>query len=156
MLQNKYLFNQSSVSLEIYGVPDYSNNEDKDYISIISQWNLNIIDKPPIEGSFDHLKTIMEAFYTYSNSLLNDEVSFYESKLIDIKSDNFFTHNVLLKSSKPNIKPLSFKIGNAVLSDIVNCFDQLRSSDNVKEINLNQSSSINKKSYGKYSMGQRY
>ncbi len=37
MLQNKYLFNQSSVSLEIYGVPDYSNNEDKDYISIISQ-----------------------------------------------------------------------------------------------------------------------
>ena len=147
MLQNKYLFNQSSVSLEIYGVPDYSNNEDKDYISIISQWNLNIIDKPPIEGSFDHLKTIMEAFYTYSNSLLNDEVSFYESKLIDIKSDNFFTHNVLLKSSKPNIKPLSFKIGNAVLSDIVNCFDQLRSSDNVKEINLNQSSSINKKSF---------
>ena len=38
MLQNKFLFNQSSVSLEIIGLPDYSNNENNDCISIISQW----------------------------------------------------------------------------------------------------------------------
>ena len=37
MLQNKLSFHQSSVSLEIIGLPDYSNNENKDQISII--WN---------------------------------------------------------------------------------------------------------------------
>ena len=64
MLQNKFLFNQSSVSLEIIGLPDYSNNENKDYISIISQWKLMIIDKPVIEGNLEHLKSIMKAFYS--------------------------------------------------------------------------------------------
>jgi len=38
MMQNKLSFHQSSVSLEIVGLPDYSNNENKDQISIISQW----------------------------------------------------------------------------------------------------------------------
>ena len=66
MLQNKFLFNQSSVSLEIVGLPDYSNNENKDYISIISQWKLMIIDKPVIEGNLEHLKSIMKAFYSLS------------------------------------------------------------------------------------------
>ena len=47
-MQNKLLFNQSSVSLEIKGLPDLSNNENKDQISIISKWKLTIIDKPLI------------------------------------------------------------------------------------------------------------
>ena len=89
MLQNKLLINQSSVSLEILGLPDYSNNEDEDYISIITQWKLMIIDKPLIEGNLDHLKSIMHAFYTYSTSLLNDEISSYESNLINIESENY-------------------------------------------------------------------
>ena len=63
MLQNKFLFNQSSVSLEINGLPDHSNNEKKDNISIISQWKLMIIDQPVIEGNLDHLKSIMKALY---------------------------------------------------------------------------------------------
>lgn len=134
MLQNKTLFNRSSVSLEIIGLPDYSNNENKDYISIISQWKLMIIDKPLIEGSLDHLWSIMDAFYTYSASLLNDEIALYESSLININTENCFTHNILLKSTKPDIKPLNIKIGNSVLSDVINCFDQLRSSKNVKTI----------------------
>ena len=120
MLQNKFLFNQSSVSLEVIGLPDYSNNEDKDYISIISQWKLMIIDKPLIEGNVDHLRTIIEAFYCYSNSLLNDEIALFESNLIDIKPENFYTHILLLKSSKPEVKPLIIRIGNSVLSDIIN------------------------------------
>ena len=84
MLQNKLLFNQSSVSLEIVGLPDFSNNENKDYISIISQWKLTIIDKPVIEGNLDHLRSIMEAFYSYSIAILNDDNASYKSKLIDI------------------------------------------------------------------------
>ncbi len=149
MLQNKLLFNQSSVSLEIVGLPDYSNNENKDYISIISQWKLMIIDKPIIEGNIDHLRSIMKAFYSFSISLLNDEDALYESNLIDIKSENFYTHILLLKSSKPEVKPLIIRIGNSVLADIINCFDQLGSSNKVKNIYSNEfkSQSLGNKKY---------
>ena len=137
MFQNKLLFNQSSASLEIIGLPDYSNNENKDQISIISQWKLTIVNFPPIEGDIYHLKSIMEAFYNYSNFLINDENAIYESKLINIKSDNYFQHSVLFMSSKDNVKPLNIKIGNTELVDIISCFDQFNSSKRVKTINLN-------------------
>ena len=133
-MQNNFLFNQSSTSLEIIGLPDFSNNENNDHISIITQWKLTIIDKPIIEGNLDHLRSIMKAFYSYSINLLNDEDAIYESNLIDIKPENFFTHILLLKSSKPEVKPLIIRIGNSVLADIINCFDQLNSSKKVKNI----------------------
>ena len=140
MMQNKLSFYQSSVSLEIIGLPDYSNNENKDQISIISQWKLTIIDKPLIEGKIEHLGPIMEAFYIYSDLLINNEIPFYNSKLIDIKPDNLHIHNIVLKSSKPEVKPLIIKIGNSLLADIINCFDQLNESPKVsikKSIVLN-------------------
>ena len=132
MMQNKLSFHQSSVSLEIIGLPDYSNNEYKDEISIISQWKLTIINKPLIEGKVEHLGPIMDAFYNYSNLLMKNEIPLYESKLIDIKADNLFMHNIVLKSSKPNVKPLTLKIGNSLLSDTINCFDQLKESSKVR------------------------
>ncbi len=131
-MQNKLSFHQSSVSLEIIGLPDYSNNENKDQISIISQWKLTIIDKPLIEGKIEHLGPIMNAFYIYSNLLIKNKIPLYESKLIDIKAENLNLHNIVLKSSKPNIKPLILKIGNSLLSDTINCFDQLNESPKVR------------------------
>ena len=113
-------------------MPDYSNNENKDEISIISQWKLTIIDKPLIEGKIEHLGPIMNAFYIYSNLLIKKEIPIYESKLIDIKADNLHIHNIVLKSSKANVKPLVLKIGNSLLSDTINCFDQLNESPKVR------------------------
>ena len=132
MIQNKLSFHQSSVSLEIIGLPDYSNNENNDQISIISEWKLKIIDKPLIEGKFEHLGPIMNAFYIYSDLLIKNEMPIYESKLIDIKADNLHIHNIVLKSSKPNVKPLILKIGNSLFSDTINCFDQLSESSKVR------------------------
>jgi len=132
MIQNKLLFHQSSASLEIIGLPDYSNNENKDQISIISQWKLTIVDKPLIEGKIEHLWPIMNAFYIYSNLLIKNEIPIYESKLIDIKAENLHIHSIVLKSSKPKVKPLVLKIGNSLLSDTINCFDQLNESPNVR------------------------
>ena len=132
MMQNKLSFHQSSVSLEITGLPDFSNNENKDQISIISQWKLTMVDKPLIEGKFEHLGPIMEAFYVYSNLLIKNKIPIYESKLIDIKADNIHIHNVVLKSSKPDVKPLIIKIGNSSLLDTINCFDQLNESSKVR------------------------
>ena len=147
MLQNKLLFNQSSVSLEIVGLPDYSNNENKDNISIISEWKLMIIDKPVIEGNIDHLRSIMKAFYSYSISFINDENASYKSNLIDIIPENCYTHILLLKSSKPKVKPLNIRIGNSVFADIINCFDQLGLSSKVKNIYSKQSIISKNKKY---------
>ncbi len=145
MMQNKLSFHQSSASLEIIGLPDYSNNENKDQISIISQWKLNIVDKPLIEGKIEHLGPIMDAFYIYSNLLIKNEIPIYESKLIDIKADNLHIHNIVLKSSKPNVKPLVLKIGNSLLSDTINCFDQLNESSKVRIKKTDITTNISKK-----------
>jgi len=144
-MQNKLSFHQSSVSLEIIGLPDYSNNENKDQISIISQWKLTIIDKPLIEGKIEHLGPIMNAFYIYSNLLIKNQVPLYESKLIDIKAENLHIHNIVLKSSKPNVEPLILKIGNSLLSDTINCFDQLNESTKVRTNKLDVSNNLPKK-----------
>ena len=144
-MQNKLLLNQSSVSLEIEGLPDLSNNEKKDQISIISQWKLTIVDKPLIEGKIEHLGPIMNAFYIYSNLLIKNEIPIYESELIDIKADNLHIHNIVLKSSKPNVKPLILKIGNSLLSDTINCFDQLNESSKVRIKKTGFSKNIPKK-----------
>ena len=144
-MQNKLSFHQSSVSLEIIGLPDYSNNENKDQISIISQWKLTIVDKPLIEGKIEHLGPIMDAFYIYSNLLIKNEIPIYESKLIDIKADNLYIHKIVLKSSKPNVKPLILKIGNSLLSDTINCFDQLNESSKVRIKNTCLSNRLPKK-----------
>tara|TARA_Y100000991_G_C21934398_1_gene332305 strand:- start:775 stop:1260 length:486 start_codon:yes stop_codon:yes gene_type:complete len=106
-----------------------------------------IINKPVIEGNIDHLSSIMKAFYSYSNSLLNNENALYESNLIDIKYENFYTHFIVLKSSKPDVKPLNISIGNSVLSDVINCFDQLCSSGKVKTIYSKDLKSLNNKKY---------
>ena len=145
MIQNKLSFHQSSASLEIIGLPDYSNNENKDQISIISQWKLTLLDKPLIEGKIEHLGPIMDAFYIYSNLLIKNDSPIYESKLIDIIAENIHIHNIVLKSSKPNVKPLVLKIGNSLLSDIINCFDQLNESPKVSIKKIDTLTKIPKK-----------
>tara|TARA_S200000501_G_scaffold308593_1_gene298169 strand:- start:1937 stop:2383 length:447 start_codon:yes stop_codon:yes gene_type:complete len=89
----------------------------------------------------------MTAFYSYSSSILNDEIALYESDLIDIKPDNCYTHILVLKSSKPEVKPLNITIGNSIFTDIVNCFDQLNSSNRVKIIYSKDSKSLKNKKY---------
>ena len=134
MLQNKYTFNQSSAELEIIGLPDFSKNDNEEKISIISKWKLSIIDQPDIEGSLDHLKLILQSFYKYSSLILLGKEEKLESKLIDISLDDDGLHNLLLKSTKPQVKPLKLKLGNAQLIDVLSCFDQLKQS---KDISFN-------------------
>ena len=147
MLQNKYSFNQSSTELVISGLPDYSNNDNKDNISIISNWKLSIINKPDIEGSIDHLKSVIKAFYKCAALSLLDREEKIESELIDLNLDESGSYKITLKSTKPNVKPLKLKIGYAEFSDIINCFDQLKNFKKVK-IDFNELlPTIKKKSF---------
>ena len=132
MLQNKYSFNQSSTELVIFGLPDYSNNDKNDNISIISGWKLSIIDQPEIEGSIDHLKSLIKAFYKCAALSLLDRKEKIESELIDLNLDESGSYRITLKSTKPNVKPLKIKIGYAEFSDIIICFDQLKNFKKIK------------------------
>ena len=115
MLQNKYTFTQSSAELEIVGLPDYSKSDNEKKISIISKWKLSIIDQPDIEGGLDHLKLILQSFYKYSSLIILGKVEKLESKLIDINLDKDGLHNLLLKSTKPQVKPLKLKLGLSLI-----------------------------------------
>ena len=137
MLQNKYSFNQSSTELVISGLPDYSNDDNNDNISIVSSWKLSIINQPEIEGSIDHLKSVIKAFYKCATLSLLDREEKIESELIDLNLDDSGNYRITLKSTKPNIKPLKLKIGYAEFSDIINCFDQLKNFKKIK-INFNE------------------
>ena len=132
MLQNNYSFHQSSTVLEIIGLPDYSNNDNKENISIISSWKLSIINQPEIEGSFDHLKFVIKAFYKYAALSLIDREEKIESELIDLSLDNSGNYKIILKSTKSNVEPLKLNIGFAEFSDIINCFDQLKNFERIK------------------------
>jgi len=132
MLQNKYSFNQSSTELVICGLPDYSNDDNNENISIVSSWKLSIINQPEIEGSIDHLKSVIKAFYKCAALSLLDREEKIESELIDLNLEKTGSYSILLKSTKPNVKPLKLNIGYAEFSDIVNCFDQLKSFKKIK------------------------
>ena len=132
MLQNKYTFNQSSVELEIIGLPDYSNNDNENIISIISGWKLSIINQPEIEGNIEHLKSIIDTFYEFASLLLLEKADKVESNFIDIRRDNEGKYKLLLKSTKTNVKPLEINLGNAEFADIMNCFDQLMNSQYIR------------------------
>ena len=132
MLQNKYSFNQSSTELVISGLPDFSNNDNNDNISIVSNWKLSIINQPEIEGSIDHLRCVIKAFYKCATLSLLDREEKIESQLIDLILDDNGSYLITLKSTKLNEKPLNVKIGYAEFSDIINCFDQLRNSKKIK------------------------
>ena len=131
MLQNKYTFTQSSAELVITGLPDFSKDDKKNKISIISNWKLSILNHPEIEGGIDHLKIIIRVFRSYASYILSDKLDSIESELIDIFTDNDGIHIISLKSTKPDIEPLKIKLGNAEFADIINCFDQLIISQNV-------------------------
>ena len=132
MLQNKYSFNQSSTELVISGLPDYSNNDNNDNISIVSSWRLSIINQPEIEGSIDHLKYVIKAFYKCAALSLLDREEKIESELIDLSFDENGGYKITLKSTKPNVQPIKLKIGYAEFSDIINCFDQLKNFKKIK------------------------
>ena len=132
MLQNKYSFNQSSTELVICGLPDYSNNDNNDNISIVSSWKLSIINQPEIEGSIDHLKSVIKAFYKCAALSLLDREEKIESELVELNIDESGSYRILLKSTKPNVEPLKLKIGYAEFSDIINCFDQLKNFKKIK------------------------
>tara|TARA_Y100001968_G_C19371615_1_gene725384 strand:- start:116 stop:730 length:615 start_codon:yes stop_codon:yes gene_type:complete len=127
MENNKFIYQQASARLTVEGLPDYSLNHSNSSIGIVSNWSLELIGKPNLEGKLDHLKSLINVFYPYSRYCLsgirrrfNDPNGF-----IEILPNEEACHNIKLRSSKPGISPLEITLDDAELSDLLRCIDAL-------------------------------
>ena len=127
MIKLSYRFDQDSSSLEVSGMPDVSNGDPEDSISILSSWKLKIIGSPILEGEKEHLDNLMQVILQYSRSYLSGiRKTFISNKKIVIISPLGTNHKLLLNSTKKGIKPLEIILDDSELSDLTRCLDLLR------------------------------
>ncbi len=135
MIKQTYRYDHSSSRLEVEGLPDYSAGHMEYEIGIISGWKLHLVGLTELEGNREHLECLMKAVNTYARYRIsgvrkacgnpNSPVSINPGK---------YSHTIHLKSSKPDIKPLTIELDDSELSDLVRCLDSLRHDQRVKVI----------------------
>ena len=121
-------YDQTSVRLQIEGLPDTSLGHSDQIIGIISSWRLQLVASPELEGRLDHLQAIMQIVIPYARySLSGVRRTFGEaSSPASICPNGTSGHQLLLRSSQEGIEPLNLDLDDAELSDLVRCLDSLR------------------------------
>ena len=127
MIRNLFRYDQSSVRLEIEGLPDLSLSQDSNSISILSAWKLDLIGFPQLEGKKEHLIALMNTIQPYARYVMSGVKRQFGdlSGPINIKPLEI-GHEITLRSSQPNVKPLTINIDDAQLADLVRCLDSLK------------------------------
>ena len=133
MFNSSYQYSHSSVQLHVEGLPDFSSGQVEGSIGIISGWRLEMVGLPSLEGKREHLEAMMSTVLPYARYL----VSGTPKPFGDVNSPVMISpcinkHKILLKSSKPDVKPLLIEIDDSGLVDLVRCLDQLRLDNRIK------------------------
>ncbi len=120
-------YNYTSVRLEIDGLPDLSIGQLGESIGIISSWRLEIVGLTQLEGKRDHLETLMQVVIPYARHLVSNVRQTFGTSTSSVQiyplTDG---HKLYLRSSKPDIQPMTLKLDDAQLTDLVRCLDSLR------------------------------
>ncbi len=134
MIKNTFKYDQSSVRLQIDGLPDYSLEHNKGMIGIISSWRLELVGSHELEGKREHLQDLMSKVLPYARACLSGIRKTYgeESEPVIIKAKDDIYHKLVLCSSQKGTPPLELVIDDAELTDLVRCLDNLRFDPNVK------------------------
>ncbi len=137
MFTTSITFAQNSSRLLVEGFPDTSLGQSEGTIGIISIWRLELIGKADLEGKREHLESLMKTVLPYARYLLSGVCKYFgnSDSPVSISFDGSF-HNLSLKSSQPDIEPLTVLLDDAELADLVRCLDQLKYDS---RINLNWS-----------------
>tara|TARA_Y100001968_G_C19395192_1_gene737876 strand:- start:413 stop:1021 length:609 start_codon:yes stop_codon:yes gene_type:complete len=133
MFNLKYLYDQHSTRLQIEGFPDFSVGDTDNTIGIITSWKLKIASNPELEGKKDHLIKLIDIIYTYSRYYIIG----IEKRIGDSKSQVSINHTVkghelTLRSSKEEIKPLTIILDDAELVDLITCIDKFRNDKRIR------------------------
>ncbi len=132
-MKNSYIYTQSTARLQVEGLPDTSLGQSTDDIGILTSWKLEIVGFPDLEGKKTHLASLMNVVLPYVRNL----ISGYEDPIennegpISIKPISN-SHQLTLKSSQPDVKPLSILVDDSMLADLTRCLDELRFDSRVK------------------------
>ena len=119
-------YKEGIASLQLDGLPDQSLGHDSDTLGILLSWKLNLIGLSVLEGKKDHLLSLAYVILTYSRyciSGLTQSIS-DETDSVTI-SRNLLGHELMLMSSKKDIKPLRIILDDAELSDLTRCLDKV-------------------------------
>ncbi len=133
MLKQTISYNQASAKLQVEGLPDNSSGHTEQTIGIISSFKLQLLGAPDLEGKKEHLVSLMSVLLPYARHLISGTSSSFisPSSPISINPLNG-RHQLILRSSKPDIKPLELILDHAELSDLIRCLDDLRTDPRVK------------------------
>ncbi len=135
-LQRRY--DQVSCRLQVEGLPDVSVGQSSQAIGIITGWQLQLAGRPELEGRREHLIAMAEAVLPYARHLISGISRPFGSPEAPVAIAPFDEphesgdgrrrtgHQLTLRSSQPDTPPLTLRIDDAELADLVRCLDRLR------------------------------
>ena len=135
MQKNSYRYEQSAALLLVEGYPDLSAGHGNEAIGILSAWRLQLIGTPELEGTRDHLESLMTAVMPYARHQLSGVGRHFgaNSSFVSISPmESGPGHQLELRSSREGVEPLLLKLDDADLADLVRCLDRLRLDERVK------------------------
>ena len=135
MQKNSYRYEQTAARLVVEGYPDLSASQAADAIGILSSWKLQLVGAPEVEGTRDHLESMMSVVMPYARYRLSGVGRSFggESRFVCIQpvaSEN--RHQLELRSSREGVQPLQLTIDDAELADLVRCLDRLRLDERIR------------------------
>ena len=135
-LQRRY--DQASCRLQVEGLPDVSVGQSSQAIGIITGWQLQLAGRPELEGRKEHLIALAEAVLPYARHLISGVARPFGAAQAPVAIEPFEApheagdgrrrtgHQLTLRSSQPDTPPLTLRIDDAELADLVRCLDRLR------------------------------
>ncbi|MEY3735952.1 MAG: hypothetical protein RLZZ624_1011 [Cyanobacteriota bacterium] len=135
-LQRRY--DQASCRLQVEGLPDVSAGQSSQAIGIITGWQLQLAARPELEGRKEHLIAMAEAVLPYARHLISGVRRPFGGPEAPVSIAPFEVeheadaerrrqgHELTLRSSQPDTPPLTLRIDDAELADLVRCLDRLR------------------------------
>ncbi len=125
MLNLVYVYDQNSARLQVEGLPDFSRAQTNEMVGIVSSWKLQIAGFPQLEGKKEHLRTLLDVIYPYIRYYLSGTKRSFGDSCSSVNISPYDKgHQIILRSSKKDIKPLKIILDDAELVDLVTCLDK--------------------------------
>jgi hypothetical protein len=127
-VKQTFRYDQVSCRLQVEGLPDVSAGHADGSIGIVSGWTLNWAGRPALEGRKEHLVALMQSVLPYARLLLSGVARRVGQPPapVEIAPSPDGGHTLLLRSSQPDTEPLSLRLDDAELADLVRVLDQVR------------------------------
>jgi len=120
-------YEQTSCRLIVAGLPGLSAGQDSSTIGILTGFTMGLAGQTELEGKREHLQALLSAVIPYARHLLSGvPKAFGEADAPVAIAPGDGCHQLELRSSQPNTPPLTLRLDDAELADLVRCLDQLR------------------------------